>query len=397
MTISRAMGLSIAFAAALAAAYQAPAPAAREDAYRANNIGVALLEQFNYTSASDKFREALRVDGSLAIARVNLAIALLYAPDLDGAEREATEAARLLPQDAHPLYVLGLTARARGGREDQARRSFERVLQMDSHDVGAQINLGQLDLQQQRYDQAIEHFRAALADEPFSVTAAYNLGLALTRAGRRDEGLKAMERSQAMRSGGYGIIFSANYLEQGRYAEAMASTGAEPELVDRTTPNLTFAPLPLAPGLQPSPDGAVALIDFDGDGDVDVALASPAGGLRLLKNDGGRFSDVSAAAGFSREATAGAVGVVAGDYDNDGRPDLLMLRRGGSILYHNDGNGQFSHPGGAGLPAYAGQPSSAALVDFDHDGDLDIVIAGDAPLQFIRNNGNGTFTDVTAQ
>src|SRR2546421_584759 len=83
-------------------------------------------------------------------------------------------------------------ARARGGREDQARRSFERVLQMDPHDVGAQINLGQLDLQQQRYDQAIEHFRAALADEPFSVTAAYNLGLALTRAGRRDEGLKAM-------------------------------------------------------------------------------------------------------------------------------------------------------------------------------------------------------------
>src|SRR5438874_261056 len=165
MTISRAMLLSLAFFAALAGANQTP-PSAREDAYRANNVGVALLEQFNYASAADKFHEALRIDSSLAIARVNLAIALLYAPDLDGAEREATEAARLLPQDAHPLYVLGLSARARGGREDQARRSFERVLQMDPHDVGAQINLGQLDLQQQRYDQAIEHFRAALADEP---------------------------------------------------------------------------------------------------------------------------------------------------------------------------------------------------------------------------------------
>jgi tetratricopeptide (TPR) repeat protein len=206
--------------AAAVAAFTAQTPArpsaVREDAYRASNVGVALLEQFNYSAAADKFRDALRIDPGLALARVNLAIALLYAPDLDGAEREAAEAARLLPQDAHPPYVAGLAARARGGREEQARRSFERVLQMDSHDVGAQINLGQLDLQQQRYDQAIEHFRAALADEPFSVTAAYNLGLALTRAGRRDEGLKAMERSQAMRSGGYGIIFSANYLEQGR-------------------------------------------------------------------------------------------------------------------------------------------------------------------------------------
>jgi len=166
----------------------------REDAWRANNVGVALLEQFNYAGAADKFREALRLDSGLAFARVNLAIALLYVPDLDGAEREAAEAARVVPNDPHPPYVLGLARRARGGKETEARTAFERVLQMDPRDVGAQINLGQLDLQQQRYDAAFEHFRAALADEPFSVTASYNLGLALTRAGRRDEGLKAMER-----------------------------------------------------------------------------------------------------------------------------------------------------------------------------------------------------------
>ena len=366
----------------------------REDAYRANNVGVALLEQFNYSAAADKFREALRINSSLALARVNLAIALLYAPDLDGAEREATEAARLLPRDPHPPYVLGLAERARGGREQQARTSFERVLQIDPRDVGVQINLGQIDLQQQRYDQAIDHFRAALTDEPFSVTALYNLGLALTRAGRRDEGLKAMERSQAMRAGGYGIVFSTNYLEQGRYAEAMASTGAEAELVDRATPDVTFAPVATMAGA--APGGGIALIDFDGDGDLDVLVVWP-GGLRLLKNDGGTFSDVTAASGLMRESTAGGVGAVAGDYDNDGRPDLLVLRKGGNLLYHNDGNGKFSIATGAGLPAYAALPASAAFVDFDHDGDLDIVVAGEAPLQLVRNNGNGTFTDITAQ
>jgi Tfp pilus assembly protein PilF len=384
---------------AAVAAFTAQTPArpsvVREDAYRASNVGVALLEQFNYSAAADKFRDALRIDPGLALARVNLAIALLYAPDLDGAEREATEAARLLSNDPHPPYVLGLAQRARGGREAQARTAFERVLQIDPHDVGAQINLGQLDLQQQRYDAAVEHFRAALAEEPFSVTAMYNLGLALTRAGRRDEGLKAMERSQAMRAGGYGIIFSANYLEQGRYAEAIASTGAEPDLVDRTTPNLTYAPAPLAAGLQPSADPAVTLIDYDGD--FDVLVVSPSGGLRLLRNDGRTFVDVTAAAGLAPDAVAGSVGAVAGDYDNDGRDDVLLLRKGGGILYHNNGKGTFSRASAAALPPFAGVPASAALVDFDHDGDLDVVIGGDAPLQMIRNNGNGTFTDITAQ
>src|SRR5439155_26629794 len=133
---------------------RAPGPPAREDAARASNVGVARRGQFNYAAAADSFRGALRLDPALALGRINLAIALLYLPDLDGAEREATEAARLLPRDPHPPYVLGLAERARGGREQQARTSFERVLQIDPRDVGVQINLGQIDLQQQRYDQA---------------------------------------------------------------------------------------------------------------------------------------------------------------------------------------------------------------------------------------------------
>ena len=77
----------------------APPDAARERAYRANNLGVALLEQFKYPEAAEAFREALEVDGSLAIARVNLSIALLYALDLQGAARtpRSDRGARRLP------------------------------------------------------------------------------------------------------------------------------------------------------------------------------------------------------------------------------------------------------------------------------------------------------------
>src|SRR5207237_6373905 len=140
----------------------------------------------------------------------------------------------------------------------------------------------------------------------------YDLGLALTRAGDREEGQKSMERSQTLRAGGYGTIFSTNYLEQGRYAEAVSSTGAERELVDQAVPNVTFAATPVAPatGAAPAPlrtspfgrrfaaedladngraiadalAGGITLLDFDRDGDLDVFTVW-AGGLRLLRND----------------------------------------------------------------------------------------------------------------
>src|SRR5206468_4800500 len=158
------------------------------------------------TAAAAAFREALRLDPALALARVNVSIALRYALDLEGAQREAEAAARQLPRDPRPQYMLGLIARAQG-QTDRAREALERVKQIDPRDVATGVNLGQILLQQQHYPEAIAAFRAALAEEPFNVTAAYNLGLALTRSGERDEGRKAMEQSQALRASGYGTVF----------------------------------------------------------------------------------------------------------------------------------------------------------------------------------------------
>jgi tetratricopeptide (TPR) repeat protein len=419
---------------------------AREDAYRANNRGIALLEQFDYSGAAGAFAEALRLSPTLALARVNLSIALLYALDLDTAQREAEEASRLLPRDPHPPYLLGLIARGQG-RADAAREALERVRQMDPRDVGTQVNLGQIYLQQQRYPEALAAFRAALAEEPYNVTAAYNLGLALTRAGQRDDGRQAMEHSQVLRASGYGTTFSTNYLEQGRYAEAMASTGAERELTDPAVPNVTFTRTTVAstagsPGgsvsspfgrrfraadladegraLAGALAGGVTLFDFDRDGDLDV-LTVGTGRARLLRNDRAAYADVTAASGVAPILASGGIACVAGDYDNDGFSDVLVLRYGGSTLLHNEGNGRFSDATArSGLPSSRFLSVSAAFVDFDHDGDLDIVIAGladlnaareqaagrtllfpddfpGAPTELAQNNGNGTFTAVTAQ
>ena len=422
-----------------------PAPNPRERAYRANNRGVAQLEQFKYPEAAAAFREALQIDRSLALAHVNLSIALLYAQELPGASTEAQEAARLLPSAPQPAYLRGLIARTEGRNVD-AVREFERVHQIDAADVGASVNLGQLYLEARHYPQAIAVLRPAAAIEPYNVTVAYNLGLALTRNGQADEGREMLARAQALRSTAYAVTYGTGYLEQGRYAEAMASTGAEPDLVDTAVPSAVFAPVAIGapadglPGVG-SPfarrfaagdldgDGArriaaglggcVALADVDNDGDLDLFDASP-GQQRLFRNDGqGRWTDVTQASGLAAPAGAIPIGCIAGDYDNDGRADLFVLRYGVSSLYHNDGGGRFSDATlPAGIAPYPFLPGAAAWVDIDHDGDLDLVIAGladvaasvplaaaralafpgdfaPAPIRLLRNNGNGTFTDTT--
>jgi hypothetical protein len=171
-------------------------------------------------------------------------------------------------------------------------------------------------------------------------------------------------------------------------------------------------------------------LDFDADGWLDVflvdggSLVDPAvagrARHRLFRNRGaGRFEDVTAAAGF---ATVGyGMGACAADYDNDGRGDLYVTHVGPNVLYHNDGDGRFSdrtRTAGVGGDTLS---SSCAFADVDADGDLDLfvvtyvdargpikacgngriraycrpdVFKGVSDLLY-RNNGDGTFTDVT--
>jgi tetratricopeptide (TPR) repeat protein len=411
-------------AALVAAARIAPEPPAqtsdvRENAYRANNVGVAQLEQYSYDAAAASFQTALGIDGNLHIARLNLAIAQLYASKGEDALATAASAAEQLPDLPQPHYIVGLAARAIG-RADDAMRAFERVLKIDPTDAGSRINLGQLQLQERKYPEATTLFRAALEAEPFNVTAAYGLALALTRSGATDEGREAMKRFETLRDSGYAVTYSQTYLEQGRYGEAIASTGAEPALVDAATPPVTFADatadaLPAAIAQSPGaasttlvPRGSVALFDVDGDGDLDVVATSRAsGGARLLLNASGRFSDASGRLGALNSAVElPAAAVLAGDVDNDRKADLFVPRFESARLLRQRPDGRFDDIAqAAGVSGSSAPTVSAAFVDVDHDGDLDLFSTGHgfqaaaperATNQLLRNNGNGTFTDITA-
>ena len=314
--------VSLGFLRGAPAAAPSPLPG-REPAYRANNLGVALLEQYRFADGVEQFKKAVALDPKFAQAQINLAIGLLYVPDVKAALGEAERAAALAPAAPQPPYVLGLIARQENRPED-AERYFREVRAKDPTDVGASVNLGQVLLQQRRYDDAIPLLEASVKAEPYNVTATYNLGVALTRAGRRDEGAAVTKRFQELRESLYKTQFGQTYLEQGRYAEALSSTGAEADLVDKATPAIAFAsddaalPAPLRgkAGL-----GRPLLVDAFGDGQLSLLLAG-ANGVRLLRNDAGRFTDVTEAAGLGGIQAPAAV---AGDLDNDGKADLLLL------------------------------------------------------------------------
>jgi tetratricopeptide (TPR) repeat protein len=380
---------------------------AREDAYRANNIGIALLEQFKHKEAADAFRRALQLDPGLVTARINLGIALFNVPDLPAAQKELQAAIAAAPTAPQPHYVLGLAAKTQN-RTEEAIAEFQKVLQIDPNDVGANVNLGQLYAQQRKYQEAIAVLRLAIAAEPYNATGLYNLGTSLMRASQREEGTKVIAQFQELRNRGTGTTLGANYLEQGRYAEAIASTGAEPELVDKAMPEVVFKDVTtelLPPGdltnspvptVEDIPPGAVLLFDYDLDGDLDLLEVAGAR-QRLLRNDKGKFTDVTKQAGaLAKSGATRATAAVAGDYDNDTKPDLFIIRQGTGTLYHNDGNGSFSDvTTTAKIPASPNHAITAAFVDVDHDGDLDLLLGGDGNL-LLRNNGDGTFSDQTA-
>src|SRR5882724_963255 len=289
----------------------------REAAYRANNLGVAFLEQYKAKEAVASFTQALEIKPDLLIARINLSIALYYLPDTDRAKREAQKA---LGQDANapqPHYILGLIARGQN-RFEEAVAEFAKVLKIDPADVGSNINVGQILVQEKKYEEAIGAFRKAIEAEPYNETALYNLGLLLTRTGKREEGQRLIQKFQQLKQSGAGTTLGTNYLEGGHYAEAVVSTGAEAELVDRQIPEVSFVdatgvlPVDQRPPvskmkprrgllslmMESNARGqSIVLFDYDGDGDLDIFDAS--GSQRLLRNDDGKFTDVTAGSGLS--------------------------------------------------------------------------------------------------
>ncbi len=140
--------------------------------------------------------------------------------------------------------------------------------------------------------------------------------------------------------------------------------------------------------------GGVALLDYNNDGLLDIFLvngghitnpmkspetferSAPKYWNRLYRqNKDGSFTDVTEAAGLARVADGNyGMGVAIGDYDNDGFPDIFVTNYGKNILYHNNGDGTFTDVTAKAGVAGGGWSVSAGFFDFDNDGHLDLFV-----------------------
>ena len=170
-------------------------------------------------------------------------------------------------------------------------------------------------------------------------------------------------------------------------------------------------------------NSGVAVADYNGDNLLDlfvVAISLDAEGIerthsRLFRNDNdGSFTDVTVESGltnlltqdYSQDIyyifTGPKIGAHWGDYDNDGFPDLFFTNTYNVLLYHNNGDGTFQNvteTAGISVPTTC-QFAGATWFDYNNDGLLDIYINewGHCSSNILyRNNGNGTFTDVTLE
>ncbi len=179
--------------------------------------------------------------------------------------------------------------------------------------------------------------------------------------------------------------------------------------------------------------GGVGMLDFDGDGDLDLFFAQgvplpvgkaehPPADVLLENRGGGRFEDVSSRVGLTSKGYG--QGVTVADYDGDGDPDVYVTRYGPNTLWRNEGGRFVDATADAGV-ACGLWSLGAAFADLDGDGDLDLFVAnyfdfnpGDAPFGrdpatgaadygmpqafigqpdvFYRNEGGGRFVDATA-
>jgi Tfp pilus assembly protein PilF len=400
---------------------QSKAAAKAAEVLRANNLGVAYMDQQRPEDALKEFKRAVAADSENYIPQLNEAIALLNMQRADEAREILEEITQSQPADPRGWYNLGLLEKSAGNSE-AGIAAFSRALIADPDDADTYYFLGTLNSELHHYPEAIKEFQAALKINSYHVSAEFGLAQAYQRSGDAAQAKAHLERFQHLNELKLGAPMSLVYGEQGEYSLAEQISPAlapvlpaipvrfEDATVNSGLP-LTAAPLKgIAVGAPiTSYERSACVFDFDGDGRPDVFLVNAIGDGRaaLYRNaGGGKFVDVTRASGIDIHEAGIACAV--GDYDNDGWPDLAVSFIGRVALYRNQGDGTFRDvTAAAGIKA-PGMAMGMAFVDYDHDGDLDLYVtqrpwaqdfrnSGEVSNLLWRNNGNGTFTDVTEE
>ena len=381
------------------------------EAARQNNLGAAYMNQQLFEKGLKCFRQAAELDPKLTIALLNEGIALLNLQKIDEANAALQDALKQDPKNPNAWYNLGLLAKNTGDAQ-VAIGAFKHVVEFDASDADSWYFLGSSYVQAKQFPQAIDAFQHALQLNPLHASAEFGLARAYQQSADVDHAREHMKKFQYITQNKLGAAVSLAYGEQGQYSRAVESTSAvlkapaqikvrfvdvtrEAGIVSKASDTSDFNQQ-LGPG--------ACFLDYDNDGKIDIFVADDGaqGGMSLYHNLGnGKFEDVTKKAGI--DPSLHGLGCTVGDYDNDGWTDIAVSRNDGVLLFHNEKNGTFKERVGSGDANIGANDLDLGVtfIDYDHDGDLDLLVtrSGDKAEwgDMFRNNGDGTFTNVSEQ
>jgi Tfp pilus assembly protein PilF len=347
----------------------AASTSAEEQLARYRNLGKAFYENpTTQKEAVEEFGKALKLAPKSTREQLNYGLALLRAGRTSEGVAQLEKVQKSDPKLPHTWFNLGIVYKKQGESE-KAVTQFEQMLKLVPDEPISHYNLGTLYKVEGKTAQAIEQFQTASRLDPNLAAPHFQLYNLYRANGRQDEALRQLEVFQRMKKAAEGAAIGED-VEWSAYAEIYDITGDN--AASDPSPSVKFEDKPLTGGAS-----GVLFLDTNGDGKPKLLVWSK-DGVRL--EPGGPISDLK-----------NVISVAAGDFNNDGYPDLCVLTENGPHLLINV-KGKFQDFA-ANLPK--ARFEQAVWLDYDHDYDLDLILLG-KESKLLRNQGAAGFEDHTA-
>lgn len=343
------------------------------------NLGKAFYENPDtHREAVEQLRRALELVPNSVRERINYGLGLLRAGQTDAGIAELLRAQKQDASIPHTWFNLGI-AYKHLGQFDQAIEQLRGMIRLVPAEPIGHYNLGAVLKDAGHMQAAVAEFLEAERLNPNLSGPHFQLFTYYQRTGDKDAAARERQAFQEAKQRAAGAAVPED-MEWCFYAELYDPPEPRPSASSEPT---KYEDRVVSTGWDAANSGML-VIDSEGVGHADLLVWSR-DRIQLLKRG------VDAARTSGLENVRGVRTIAAGDFDNDGLPDLCVVTAGGAILFHND-HGTFTKY--ADLPGTT-DVTTAVWLDYDHDYDLDLLLFGPNPV-LMRNNGNGKFENRTA-
>jgi hypothetical protein len=363
------------------------------------NVGRSYYEEEKYAEAAQTFEKLLKLRPDSAVDQIDLGIVLVQlGPErYDEARAHLEQGEKLDPKLApYAAYNLALSYKRQRNFE-KAAAEFERARRLDPQCPDTVYNLAVVYEAMRELDKAFEAATRAAELLPDEIAPHYRRMMIAVRLGKTEVANQEKARLTELRGQDARNRTPAE-LEMSVYTEIVEPERRKPTIGpgEVKPSDVKFVDVTDFAGLAPptagpaSPDKlGLEWVDVNGDDLADLAWVAQGVGLKIwLNSASGVFKEYPLPADLAALAADGAQAW--GDTDNDGDKDACLAAGGHISVLLNDGKGVLSK--GPEVEIGEGAVTDLLLVDYDHDGDLDLYVArSSTPPLMLQNDGRGNF------